>query len=379
MRLSGRLGIAAVARRAPSGALGRLALVGVAGFFAVLMLASLGASSSSLARASCLPADAPAGSVRGVPRRYVGIYADAAARFRLGGRGSSILAAIHKVETDSGRSRLPGVHSGENSAGAGGPMQFLAATWAQYGVDGNGDGRADRYQAADAIHGAANYLRASGAPGDWYRAIFAYNHADWYVKDVLGFSRRFGDPGDVADATCTTDVAGAAHLRRAVRLYEPRAFRRLPASLMATGYAQQAVDARIWSGAVWILRTYGLRVTAARESGHSTHGDGTALDMVPAGDLGSQAAWDRSAGRLAADLGWRRACARSGSRPACQLVPAIQFIGYDGYPSHGSPRTCGGGCPAHIHVSWVSSSFGSGPLSPPPAWVMAFPAPGGSA
>ena len=379
MRLSGRLGIAAVARRAPSGALGRLALVGAAGFFAVLMLASLGASSSSLARASCLPADAPAGSVYGVPRRYVRIYADAAARFRLAGRGSSILAAIHKVETDFGRSRLPGVSSGENSAGAGGPMQFLAATWAQYGVDGNGDGRADRYQAADAIHGAANYLRASGAPDDWYRAIFAYNHADWYVKDVLGFAQRFGDPGDVVDATCATEVAGAAHLRRAVRLYEPRAFRRLPASLMAPGYAPQAVDARIWPGAVWILRTYGLRVTAAREAGHATHGDGTALDMVPAGDLGSQAAWDRSAGRLAADLGWRRGCARSGSRPACPLVPAIQFIGYDGYPSHGSPQTCGGGCPAHIHVSWVSSSFGSGPLSPPPAWVMAFPAPGGSA
>ena len=55
----------------------------------------------------------------------------------------------------------------------------------------------------------------------------------------------------------------------------------------------------------------------------------------------------------------------------------VQFIGYDGYPSHGSPRTCTGGCPAHIHVSWVSACYGSSALVQPCAWVMAFPVPAG--
>ena len=74
--------------------------------------------------------------------------------------------------------------SGENRAGAGGPMQFVVGTWASYGVDGNGDGVVSRYDARDAIPAAARYLRASGAPGDWRRALFAYNHAGWYVVDV---------------------------------------------------------------------------------------------------------------------------------------------------------------------------------------------------
>jgi soluble lytic murein transglycosylase-like protein len=379
MRLAGRIGLgAALGRRAPQSAWGRLAAGAATAFFLILMVASMGATTSSLAGGACAPGDAAVGSVRGVPQQYARRYTGAAERFRLGQRAPAILAAIHKVESDFGRSSLPGVLSGENSAGAGGPMQFLASTWRRYGVDGDGDGDRDRYEAADAIYGAANYLRASGAPGDWYGAIFAYNHADWYVKEVLAAARRFGDVGEVADATCAPSAAGVANLRKAVRVYEPRAFRRMPAKLMAPGYSPQPIDSRIWPGAVWILRTYDLRVTAAREPGHATHGDGTALDLVPAGDLGSQAAWDRSAGRLARDLGWRRGCGGSGSRPACDLAPAIQFVGYDGYPSHGSPRTCGGGCPAHIHVSWVSSSFGSGPLSPPPAWVLVFPAPGGS-
>ena len=70
-------------------------------------------------------------------------------------------------------------------------MQFIASTWARYGVDGDGDGRADRWDAADAICAAANYLRASGAPSDYRRAIFAYNHADWYVTEVEDWAARY--------------------------------------------------------------------------------------------------------------------------------------------------------------------------------------------
>jgi hypothetical protein len=149
-----------------------------------------------------------------------------------------------------------------------------------------------------------------------------------------------------------------------------------PAWAMAGGRAAEPVDARIYDDVLWVLRHYGLRVSAAREAGHHTHGDGTALDLVPVA-AASQRDWDNTAGRLAHDLGWTEQCGSSGGRPTCPLKPAIQWIGYDGYPRHGSPRTCTGGCPAHIHVSWVSGCYGSSTLVAPCAWVMAFPVPGG--
>jgi hypothetical protein len=133
---------------------------------------------------------------------------------------------------------------------------------------------------------------------------------------------------------------------------------------MAAGRAPQAVDARIYNDVVWLLRRYNLRVSAARELGHRTHGDGTAVDLVPATGT-TQRDWDETAGRLANDLGWTADCGSSGARPACPLKPPIQWIGYDGYPSHVSPRTCTGGCPAHVHVSWVSGCYGSSALVVP--------------
>ena len=346
-------------------------------FFLIVIVASMGSSLTQPGAAACQPPSVEAGSVHGVPGRYVATYTGAAERFELGARGPAILAAIHKVETNFGTSDLPGVKSGANSAGATGPMQFLEGTWDRYGIDGDNDGDTDVYDATDAIYGAANYLRASGAPADFYGAIFAYNHADWYVEEVLDSAKGFGDLGPAVEATCAGggDARGNADLATAVRLTSPRAFESVPARLAAPGYGAMQVDARLYDDVVWVLQAYGLRLTAAREAGHATHGDGTAVDMVPAGDLSSQQTWDQSAGRLAADLGWKPSCGASGTAPACPLVPAIQFIGYDGYPSHGSPRTCGGRCPAHIHVSWRSSSFGSSALRSPASWVIVFPAP----
>ncbi len=73
-------------------------------------------------------------------------------------------------------------------------MQFLGSTWARYGVDGDGDGRIDRWDPADAIYSAANYLRAAGAPGDYQRALFAYNHANWYVAEVEHWAALYRAP-----------------------------------------------------------------------------------------------------------------------------------------------------------------------------------------
>jgi hypothetical protein len=97
-----------------------------------------------------------------------------------------VLAAINEIETDYGR------NLNVSSAGALGWMQFMPATWKAYGVDANGDGRKDPYNPVDAIFAAARYLKAAGAETDLRRAIFAYNHADWYVESVLMRARIVG-------------------------------------------------------------------------------------------------------------------------------------------------------------------------------------------
>ncbi|MEG8179374.1 transglycosylase SLT domain-containing protein [Nocardia terpenica] len=107
----------------------------------------------------------------------------------------SVLAGIGKVETDHGRSPLPGVSSGQNSAGAGGLMQFLAPTFdsvvARHPMPAGGATPPSRYNPSDAIYAAAYYLCDSGAPTNTYRAIFTYNHADWYVQQVLAQAARY--------------------------------------------------------------------------------------------------------------------------------------------------------------------------------------------
>jgi Transglycosylase SLT domain len=103
-----------------------------------------------------------------------------------------VLAAINEIETDYGR------NLNVSSAGALGWMQFMPPSWEAYGVDANGDGVKDPYNPADAIFAAARYLKAAGAETDLSRAIFAYNHADWYVESVLLRARVIGGmPADL--------------------------------------------------------------------------------------------------------------------------------------------------------------------------------------
>jgi hypothetical protein len=127
-----------------------------------------------------------------IPPTYIPWLQQAASRYRLGPQGFSIVAAIHSVESDFGRSTLPGVRSGTNSAGAAGPGQFLLSTWETYGVDADQDGKRDIYSVPDSVFATANYLRSSGAPTDWRAAIFNYNHAQWYVDEVLEKAASFG-------------------------------------------------------------------------------------------------------------------------------------------------------------------------------------------
>ena len=102
-------------------------------------------------------------------------YRQAQRRFRVGWH---VLAAVNFVESAFGRLRSA------SWAGALGPMQFLPATWRAYGLGGN------VHKPRDAILGAANYLHASGAPRDYRRALYAYNHSSSYVEAVLRYAER---------------------------------------------------------------------------------------------------------------------------------------------------------------------------------------------
>lgn len=175
--------------------LAAVAAVVLVGFLAFLVvLAALAGASSSTTTEESQSCTVGGGSENPPPEKLVPTYSEAAEKYELGPRGPGILAAINFVESDYGESTLPGVARGTtNSVGAAGPMQFLyPSSWEAYGVDGNGDGVKDVYNAVDAIFSAANLLHAEGAPADWYEAIWHYNHADWYVRKVERLASEFG-------------------------------------------------------------------------------------------------------------------------------------------------------------------------------------------
>lgn len=130
---------------------------------------------------------------RTIPADYLTLYQQAAATCP--GLPWNVLAAIGTIETDNGQSQLPGVHSGANYAGAEGPMQFEPATFTAYAtpVPPGGANPPSPYDPTDAIYAAARDLCANGArdAANLPAAVFAYNHADWYVTQVLSLAARY--------------------------------------------------------------------------------------------------------------------------------------------------------------------------------------------
>jgi hypothetical protein len=115
-----------------------------------------------------------------------------------------VLASINKIESGFG------TNMGPSSAGAIGWMQFLPSSWEAFGLDANGDGKKDPYNPVDAICSAAHYLKLSGGSSDLYNAIYSYNHADWYVQEVLGYARAYGKlPTDLVGSL--TGLTEGAH------------------------------------------------------------------------------------------------------------------------------------------------------------------------
>jgi hypothetical protein len=281
-----------------------------------------------------------------IPAAYLLAYRTAAGRYGLGADGWSYLAAIGKVESDHGRSRAPGVLSGQNSNGCcAGPMQIDNAggtgggTWGAHRQDGDGDGRFDIYDVDDAVATAAVYLERSGAPGDWPRAIFAYNHADWYVTEVLRQAAAYRR----AALTAQPSIAGAVS--------------RTSWLAPVPGFPGQRCDRRIVPDVVAITRAYGLRLTACFGGApHALGGEhplGLAADVVPV-----DGNWNRTE-RLARAAGWRPSCAAAG----CPGRGPFRVVLYNGYPGHGDPRFSR---TPHLHLSWQHGA--ARPFTPAP-WV----------
>jgi len=123
-----------------------------------------------------------------LPTSYLQLFQASAAQY-CPGLSWTVLAAIGQIESSDG------ANEGPSSAGALGPMQFMPSTWAAWGVDGSGQtGPPNIMNPYDAVPSAARMLCADGAASGGTglaSAIFDYNHADWYVNEVLGLAAEY--------------------------------------------------------------------------------------------------------------------------------------------------------------------------------------------
>jgi cell wall-associated NlpC family hydrolase len=140
------------------------------------------------------------------------LYQDAAATCP--GLPWTIVAAIGTIESDNGQSNLPGVHSGANSAGAEGPMQFEPGTFAAYDqpVPAGGASPPSPYDPTDAVFAAARLLCADGAAGgaDLSGAVYAYNHSTAYVQQVLALAQTYAAASTASSGGGPTLAASGA-------------------------------------------------------------------------------------------------------------------------------------------------------------------------
>jgi hypothetical protein len=183
----------------------------------VLLMSPLGGAGMMRA---CAPSDTTGGpgavqakaNASSIPRNYLALYIAAGRAWNI---PWNVLAGIGYIETHHGTLQAQGVHSGENFAGAGGPMQFLQSTFDRVKVDGNGDGVKSRYDSADAIYSAAKLLkvhiigigastqelkRRTLTAAEIRRSLYSYNHSWSYVDDVLAQANRYDKDHTVASA-----------------------------------------------------------------------------------------------------------------------------------------------------------------------------------
>jgi Transglycosylase SLT domain len=220
-----------------------------------VVAAQAGALAAELARSA---GSAQALGFYRIPLFLLPVYRAAAVQY---GVPWQVLAAINEVETNYGRDLSV------SSAGAEGWMQFMPATWLQYGVDALDAGYADPYNPVDAIFAAARYLHAAGASKNLRTAILAYNHSEVYASSVLLRAKLISSYPESVIVTLTGLVD--AHLPVTGKQLAWEIFAPAASSSSATGKAPQLVDLMSAPGAAVVAVQDGriLQLGSSRKLG----------------------------------------------------------------------------------------------------------------
>lgn len=250
-----------------------------------------------------------------------------------------VLASINKIESNFGR------NMGPSSAGAVGWMQFMPSTWLRWGMDANGDGMADPWAPEDAIFSAARYLAAAGGRTDIERGVFAYNHADWYVQDVLELAALYGSGGGVLTFTLDRLQVELDGARKEVT----RANRRL-VDAVRTARAAQGVERSLLAGAARarLLSTRLEREKLAVQAGLRTFAATEAVEERRELLKAAKAALD---------------AARAGAAPASMAPQAALLLGTPSFVD-GYAFPVGGG-PAVVSVGFHHHDYPAADIAAP--------------
>jgi transglycosylase-like protein with SLT domain len=258
-----------------------------------------------------------------------------------------VLASINKIETAFG------TNLNVSSAGAQGWMQFIPSTWAAYGVDANDDGRKDPYNPVDAICAAARYLRAAGGDHDIRQAVFAYNHADWYVDEVLLGAQQYGRLPDALVGSLTGLTEGAhfpvaADARYADDISDAAALTRSTTQRKAAGNAADVIQSDANRRSINIYSSLDAPVVAVN--------DGVIKKMGESRELGKFVVLQDAYGN-------RYTYSQLGSISQMHPVPRQRKLGADAFKLEGPRRDASPKAPA---TAGDNSSRGAKPASNPP-------------
>jgi len=299
---------------------------------ALLILGLLAFLMALLAGSAALQPAPTGAALADIPPVYYALYVQTADDFDT---DWEVLAAIGKVETNHGRSKLPGVRSGVNAYGCcAGPMQFAVSvaagcrvcvgdTWGAYGIDGNEDGTRNVYDPHDAIPGAANYTNANGAPDDWQRALRRYNDSHAYYLEVMHWASVYRSAVAVS-AAITGATAQQLVTHPNITFQSP---------CQKTDILTGQIDPRVMNALATIGATHHIVVTSLKcdhsrytsNGSLSNHGAGRAADI---GKVNSALCY----GSPLDDCG-RLATAFSGRRDS--LMPTESIYCFDPDPADG--------------------------------------------
>jgi Transglycosylase SLT domain/Peptidase family M23 len=269
-----------------------------------------------------------------------------------------VLAAINEIETDYGR------NLSVSTAGAVGWMQFLPSTWKRYGVDATGSGLADPYNPVDAIFAAARYLHAAGASKNIAQAVYAYNHAWWYVQSVLLRAKLIGGMPSKLIGALTGLVEGHFPVAAPAK-YADSAVTQLAKRRVKTANAAITIGSQAGSKGTNVFANEGSPVIAVN--------DGKVINLGHSGSLGNYLQLQDSTGNI-------YTYANLGSIPktypvpkrvkvtAAEIAKELSSPASRPAPKPTGPATAGSQqAPATVSVQKASKEAKSAPVSLPVA------------